>query len=158
MKATRLKAKKFDLHDYIKAFAAQKNVATQLIQEKTLEEELKCQKYWWLSLSFYVKSLRTPWILSNTDTNTAFAGIGYSIKKKNNKTEVVLGCSHIYDSQGQGLKYKLSKVDDFVLDKKSNPFLSYEDAFQFGVSIRELFYAVYEYVASKSCGSQKNSI
>ncbi len=130
---------KFDLHDYIKAFAAQKNVATQLIQEKTLTEELKCQKYWWLSLSFYVKSLRTPWILSNTDTTTAFAGIGYSIKKQKNKTEVVLGCSHIYDSQGQGLKYKLSKVEDFVLDKKSNPFLSYEDAFQFGVSIRELF-------------------
>lgn len=130
---------KFDLHDYIKAFAAQKNVATQLIQEKTLTDELKCQKYWWLSLSFYVKSLRTPWILSNTDTTTAFAGIGYSIKKQKNKTEVVLGCSHIYDSQGQGLKYKLSKVEDFVLDKKSNPFLSYEDAFQFGVSIRELF-------------------
>lgn len=129
----------FDLHDYIKAFAAQKNIATQLIQEKTLTDELKCQKYWWLSLSFYVKSLRTPWILSNTDTTTAFAGIGYSIKRQKNKTEVVLGCSHIYDSQGQGLKYKLSKVEDFVIEDKKNPFLSYEDAFQFGVSIRELF-------------------
>lgn len=130
---------KFDLHDYIKAFAAQRSVATQLIKEKTLKDELKCQKFWWLSLSFYVKSLRTPWILSNADTTTAFAGIGYSLKRQNGRTEVVLGCSHIYDSQGQGLKYKLSKVEDFVLDKKSNPFLSYEDAFQFGVSIRELF-------------------
>lgn len=130
---------KFDLHDYIKAFAAQRNIATQLIEEKTLIDNLKCQIYWWLSLSFYVKSLRTPWLLSTTDTTTAFAGIGYSVKRIGANTEIVLGCSHIYNSQGQGLKYKLSKVDDFVLDHKSNPFLSYDDAFQFGVSIRELF-------------------
>lgn len=131
----------FDLHDYIKAFAASKGVSTQLIREKTLTDNLKCQIFWWLSLSFYVKSLRTPWILSDTEKDTAYAGIGYSINHKANQTDIVIGCSHIYNSQGQGLKYKLSKVDDFHLDKQSNPFLSYDDAFQFGVSIRELFYS-----------------
>ncbi len=130
----------FDLHDYIKAFAATKGVSTQLIEEDTLSDTLRCQIFWWLSLSYYVKSLRTPWVLSNTDTTTAYAGIGYSINKTSAGTDIVIGCSHIYNSQGQGLKYKLSKVDDFVLDRKSNPFLSYDDAFQFGVSIRELFY------------------
>jgi len=129
----------FDLHDYIKAFAAQRNIATQLIEESTLTDNLKCQIYWWLSLSFYVKSLRTPWVLSNLDVNTAYAGIGYSVKRRCNETEIVLGCSHIYDSLGQGLKYKLSRVEDFVLDKKSNPYLSYDEAFKFGISIRELF-------------------
>lgn len=130
----------FDLHDYIKAFSASKGVSTQLIREETLIDRLKCQVFWWLSLSFYVKSLRTPWILNNQEKNTAYAGIGYSIQKNAKSTEVVIGCSHIYDSNGQGLKYKLSKVDNYVLDKQSNPFMSYNDAFQFGVSIRELFY------------------
>lgn len=130
----------FDLHDYIKAFAASKGISTQLIRENTLTDNLKCQIYWWLSLSFYVKSLRTPWVLNITQENTAFAGIGYSLKYKNNEAEIVIGCSHIYNSNGQGLKYKLSKVDDYYLDRQSNPFLSYDDAFQFGVSIRELFY------------------
>jgi hypothetical protein len=130
---------KFNLHDYIKAYAAQKGVSTQLIEEDTLTDGLKCQIFWWLSLSFYVKSLRTPWVLSDMDKTTAFAGIGYSVNHSEEKNKIILGCSHIYNAQGQGLKYKLSKVDDYTLDYQSNPFLSYNDAFQFGVSIRELF-------------------
>lgn len=130
----------FDLHDYIKAFSASRGVSTQLIREDTLNDKLKCQIYWWLSLSFYVKSLRTPWVLNNQEKNTAYAGIGYSVTRVNDKSEIVIGCSHIYDSNGQGLKYKLSKIDNYFLDKQLNPFLSYKDAFQFGVSIRELFY------------------
>lgn len=130
----------FDLHDYVKAFAASKGIATQLIREKTLEDSLTCQINWWLSLSFYVKSLRTPWILNNQEKNTAYAGIGYSISTIKDKSEIVIGCSHIYDSNGQGLKYKLSKIDNYFLDRQNNPFLSFKDAFQFGVSIRELFY------------------
>ena len=130
----------FDLHDYIKAFSASKGIATQLIREDTLEDKLKCQIYWWLCLSFYVKSLRTPWILNSQEKNTAYAGIGYSISRIQNKSEVVIGCSHIYDSNGQGLKYRLSKIDNYFLDNRNNPYLSFKDAFQFGVSIRELFY------------------
>ncbi|MDR0603786.1 MAG: SIR2 family protein [Bacteroidales bacterium] len=130
----------FDLHDYVKAFAASRGVSTQLIREETLDDKLKCQIYWWLSLSFYVKSLRTPWVLNNQEKNTAYAGIGYSVSTIKGKSEIVIGCSHIYDSNGQGLKYKLSKIDDYYLDRQKNPYLSYKDAFQFGVSIRELFY------------------
>jgi hypothetical protein len=134
------KEESFDLHDYVKAFAASKGIATQLIREKTLEDNLTCQINWWLSLSFYVKSLRTPWILNNQEKNTAYAGIGYSISKIKDKSEIVIGCSHIYDSNGQGLKYKLSKIDNYILDKQNNPYLSFKDAFEFGVSIRTLFY------------------
>lgn len=130
----------FDLHDYLKAFSASRGISTQLIREDTLNDNLKCQIYWWLSLSFYVKSLRTPWILNGQEKNTAYAGIGYSISHVQNKSEIVIGCSHIYDSNGQGLKYRLSKIDNYFLDKKNNPYLSFKDAFQFGVSIRELFY------------------
>ncbi len=135
-------AEKFDLHDFVKAAAATQGIATQFIEERTLSDSLLCQKLWWLSLSFYVKSMRTPWILSNVEKDTAFAGIGYSIQDSHNGAgSIVIGCSHIYNSLGQGLKYKLSKVDDFYLDKQKNPFLSYDDAYRFGVTILELFYS-----------------
>src|SRR5690606_20281790 len=130
----------FDLHDYVKAFSASKGVTTQLIREETLDDKLKCQIYWWLSLSFYVKSLRTPWLLYGQEKNTAYAGIGYSISHRGDKSEIVIGCSHIYDSNGQGLKYRLSKIDNYFLDNQNNPYLSFKEAFQFGVSIHELFY------------------
>src|SRR5699024_4300475 len=65
------KEESFDLHDYVKAYAASKGIATQLIREMTLKSDLTCQINWWLSLSFYVKSLRTPWILNNHEKNTA---------------------------------------------------------------------------------------
>jgi len=136
----KLDEESFNLHDYIKAFASSKGISTQLIREKTLTDSLKCQIYWWLSLSFYVKSLRTPWVLNNAVKDTVFAGIGYSVTKINNKTEIVIGCSHLYNSDGQGLKYRLSKINDFKLDNKRNPFLTYEEALKFGISIRELFY------------------
>ncbi|GAA4326052.1 hypothetical protein GCM10023149_28660 [Mucilaginibacter gynuensis] len=132
----------YDLHDYIKAYCAEKGVATQFVQEDTVKSPLSCQINWWLSLSYYVKSLRTPWILQNLDKNTAFAGIGYSVSSaKAEAGNIVLGCSHIYNSEGQGLKYKLSKVEDKLYwDRQDRPHLSYNDAFRFGLSIKELFF------------------
>lgn len=130
----------FDLHDYIKAFAVQKGISTQLIREKTLKSNLNNQITWWLSLAFYVKSLRTPWILTNMDEETAFIGLGYSLKQNKDRDKIVLGCSHIYTSEGQGLKYKLTKIIDFDLDRRNNPYLSEQEAYQLGINIRELFF------------------
>lgn len=84
--------------------------------------------------------MRTPWALSDLDPDTAYAGIGYSVKKDGGgKTNIVVGCSHIYNSKGQGLRYKLSKIDNPILDRKNNPYLSYEEAYKLGVSVQELF-------------------
>lgn len=131
----------FDLHNYIKAFAAQNNFTSQIIEEKTIrDEKMRCEILWWLSLAIFVKSMRTPWALANLDENTAYAGIGYSLKKTpNGKSFVVLGCSHIYNAKGQGQKYKLSKIDNPILDKKNNPYLNHEEAYKLGLSIEELF-------------------
>lgn len=131
----------FDLHDYIKAFSAQRNITTQIIEESTLYDSKSfCQIIWWLSLAFYVKAMRTPWTLANMLPDTAFAGIGYGIKQNlSGKPEIVLGCSHIYNAKGEGLKYKLSKVENPLFDRKKNPYLTYDEAFKLGVSIRELF-------------------
>lgn len=131
----------YDLHDYLKAYCAERGIATQFIKEDTLEDPLQCQIAWWLSLSYYVKSLRTPWVLDSLDIETAFAGIGYSVQSQGNHSEIVLGCSHIYNSMGQGLKYRLSKVEDQLFwDRQRRPHLSYNDAYKFGASIIDMFY------------------
>lgn len=126
---------KFDLHDHVKAFAAQKQIATQFIREKTIESDLNCQIMWALSLAIYVKAGRTPWTISGIQPDTAFAGIGYSILPGGGGNNIVIGCSHVYTSDGLGMKYKLSKLQDVTIDKKHNPYLSENEAY-----IKELFY------------------
>lgn len=130
----------YDLHDYIKAYAAQKQVATQFIRERTIESDLHCQIMWSLSLAFYVKSGRIPWTVTGIQPDTAFAGIGYSVINGSSGNNIVVGCSHIYSSDGQGLKYKLSKIHDFTLDRKKNPYLTEEEAYRIGLNTKELFY------------------
>lgn len=131
---------KYDLHDYIKAYAAQKQVATQFIRERTIESEFHCQIMWALSLALYVKSGRTPWVVNGIQPDTAFAGIGYSVMDAPSGNNVVVGCSHIYSSDGRGMKYKLSKIQDCSFDRKKNPYLSEEEAYRIGLNIKELFY------------------
>lgn len=133
---------KFDLHDYVKAYAVQRHIATQFIREKTiLDTELRCQIMWALALAIFVKSGRIPWTLSNLRKDTAFAGIGYSTNYIENTGQMVIGCSHIYSADGQGLKYKLTKLTDVMFDEKRNPFLSEEEAFRLGIGIKDLFYS-----------------
>lgn len=131
----------FDLHDYIKAYAAQKQISTQFVREKTIVSDMLCQILWALSLAIYVKSNRIPWIVSETYNDTAVAGIGYSVQHSSNGTNIVIGCSHVYSADGQGLKYKLSRLHDFTLDKKKNPYLSENEAYKLGLNIKELFYS-----------------
>jgi hypothetical protein len=131
----------YDLHDFIKAYCAERAIPTQFIQEDTISNPLQCQINWWLSLSYYVKSMRTPWVLDSLDKDTAFAGIGYSVTSQEGVTDIVLGCSHIYNSKGQGLKYRLSKMQDKLFwDRQKRPHLSYKDAYKLGVSTIDLFY------------------
>lgn len=131
---------KFDLHDHVKAFAAQKQIATQFIREKTIESDLNCQIMWALSLAIYVKAGRTPWTISGIQPDTAFAGIGYSILPGGGGNNIVIGCSHVYTSDGLGMKYKLSKLQDVTIDKKHNPYFSENEAYRLGLNIKELFY------------------
>lgn len=130
----------YDLHDFVKAYAVQMNIATQFVREKTLESDMQCQIMWALSLAIYVKSCRIPWVISGIQRDTAFAGIGYSINNTSNGTNIIVGCSHIYSADGQGMKYKLSKINEFTFDRKKNPYLSEDEAYRLGLNIKELFY------------------
>lgn len=129
-----------DLHDYVKAYCVQKGIPTQFIEEDTLFSNSHCRIAWWLSLALYVKSMRTPWVLKSLDNESAFVGLGFSQDTKAEKGKhIVLGCSHIYSAQGEGLQYRLSQIEEPII-RRRNPFMSREDARRTGESIRQLFY------------------
>jgi SIR2-like domain len=131
---------RFDVHDFVKAYAVQRGVATQFLNEDTLSDSQQCRVWWWLSLALYVKGMRTPWVLDGLDEDTAFVGLGFSIDRNAEKgANVVLGCSHIYSSRGEGLQYRLSKIENPMIRGK-NPFMSRDDARRTGETIRQLFF------------------
>ena len=93
------------------------------------------------ALSLYAKSMRTPWVLEGLPSTTAFAGLGFRVRRPGEATSghIVLGCSHIYTADGIGLNYRLSKVENPVFRQK-NPHLSEEDALRVAEDIRQLFF------------------
>lgn len=130
----------FDLHNFVKAFCIQRGIATQFLEEKTLSNDHRCRVWWWLSLAVYVKSMRTPWLLENLADRTAFVGIGFGIDSNSQRgNHIVLGCSHIYSGRGEGLQYRLSKIENPIM-RGNNPFMSKDDARQVGETIRQLFF------------------
>jgi NAD-dependent SIR2 family protein deacetylase len=136
----RTEAESFDVHDFVKAFCVQRGVATQFLDQKTLIDSYQCRVWWWLSLALYVKGMRTPWVLDSLAENTAFAGLGFSIDRSAELgRHVVLGCSHIYSARGEGLQYRLSKVENPII-RRGNAFMSKDDARRTGETIRQLFY------------------
>lgn len=132
----------FDLRRLVKAFCIEKGIASQFLLDKTVfgDSKMLCQSLWWLSLALYVKANRTPWILAGHDEDTAFAGLGFS-QEQGGATgkHITIGCSHIYNSRGIDLKYKLSGLEN-VSWRSDNPFLDRDDARRIGEGVRELFF------------------
>jgi hypothetical protein len=130
----------FDLHDFVKAYCVQRGIATQFLRQDTFDDPLQCRVWWWLSLALYVKSMRTPWVLDVLDADTAFVGLGFSFDRRAKTGQhVVLGCSHIYNTRGEGLQYRLTKVESPLIRGK-NAFMSAEDSRRVGETIRQLFF------------------
>jgi SIR2-like domain len=133
-------SERFDVHDFVKASSVQRGIGTQFLDQSTLSDKLQCRVWWWLSLAFYVKAMRTPWVLDGLDRDSAFVGIGMGENpNRESGKRIVTGCSHIYSSRGEGLQYRLSQVENPVYFGK-NPFLSRDDARRVGEQIRELFF------------------
>ncbi|WGJ13888.1 SIR2 family protein [Methylocapsa sp. D3K7] len=130
----------FDVHDFVKAYCVQRGTATQFLTQETLADGYQCRVWWWLSLALYVKGMRTPWVLDSLAQDTAFVGLGFSIDPNAERGQhVVLGCSHIYSARGEGLQYRLSKVENPII-RHGNPFMSKDDARRTGETIRQLFF------------------
>ena len=130
----------FDLHNFVKAFCVQRGIATQFLNEDTLKDIAQCRVWWWLSLALYVKGMRTPWLLDNLADDASFVGLGFSIDRNAPRgSQIVLGCSHIYSARGEGLQYRLSKIESPIM-RRGNPFMSEDDARRVGETIRQLFF------------------
>ncbi len=130
----------FDVHDFVKAYCIQRGIATQFLDQDTLGYQDKCRVWWWLSIAIYAKAMRTPWVLDGLDPDTAFVGLGYAIDRRAAKGKhIVLGCSHLYNAQGQGLQFRLSRIENPVISG-GNPFLPFQDARRLGETIRTLFW------------------
>src|ERR1700693_6020837 len=101
--------------------------STQLLREKTVLPTASCRVKWWLSLAFYAKAMRTPWRLDCLDEDSAFVGIGYSLEGPAlHKRHVLLGCSHIYSAGGEGLQFRLGRIEDPII-RGRNPLMSIGD-------------------------------
>jgi hypothetical protein len=115
-------------------------MATQFLEQDTLADAYQCRVWWWLSLALYAKAMRTPWVLSTFAEDTAFVGLGFSVDPTaEHGKHVVLGCSHIYSGKGEGLQYRLTKIENPIM-RRGNPFMSRDDARRTGETIRQLFF------------------
>lgn len=129
-----------NLHDSAKALCAQLGSCSQFIRESTLGKSYACEIMWWLALSFYSKSMRIPWLLDNLDQGTAFVGLGFALDPTAPPGEhVIVGCSHLYNFRGFGLKYQLSRLESSTW-RKGNPYLSRDDARRLAENARQLFF------------------
>jgi argonaute-like protein implicated in RNA metabolism and viral defense len=96
--------------------------------------------WWWLTVALYAKAMRTPWVLEALDKNTAFVGLGFTIDRYAAKGQrIVLGCSHLFNAQGEGLQFRLSKIENPVILGR-NPHMSYDDARRVAETVRQLFF------------------
>jgi hypothetical protein len=130
----------FDLHDYVKAYAARNGQSTQFLRERTVVPNLSCRVKWWISLALYAKTMRTPWRLDCLDDESAFVGIGYSIDSQAaTGSQILLGCSHIYSARGEGLQFRLGRIEHPII-RGRNPYMSLDDARRTGETIRQLFF------------------
>lgn len=131
----------FDLHDSLKIYAAKKNIKIQFVEDKSIQYFDKNRINWWLSLALYVKANGIPWKNEPLTEDTAYIGIGHAIKKSPEKNEIVIGCSQLFDSSGQGLRFLLYPLENPVFFGK-NPYMSKEDARRFILKLKETYYKV----------------
>ncbi|MHC4671985.1 MAG: SIR2 family protein, partial [Planctomycetota bacterium] len=131
---------RFNLRHFVKAYCVQKGISTQFLEQHTLSINQQCRVWWWLSVALYAKAMRTPWVIEKLDPDAAFVGLGFTIDRYAQKGQhVVLGCSHLYNAQGEGLQFRLSKIENPVM-RGRNPHMSYDDARRVAETIRQLFF------------------
>lgn len=129
----------FDLHDSVKIYCAKKNIKVQFIEDKSIDYEDQAKVKWWLSLAIYAKANGIPWKNEIGNENTAFIGLGYALKPNNSPNKVVIGCSQLFDSSGQGLRFLLHPIENPVFHGE-NPFMNREDARRLILRIKEAYF------------------
>jgi hypothetical protein len=120
----------FDMHDYLKAITAIRNIPTQIVTEGgAINYKCRCSVMWRLSIALYVKAGGIPWKLSSLDHDSAFIGLSYSsrLNPHTNQFDFTTCCSQVFDSDGTGLEFIAYDTNGIESRVGENPFLTREE-------------------------------
>jgi hypothetical protein len=113
----------FDLHHYIKAYAASEGICVQIIREsKALNYSCRCSVAWRLGIALYTKAGGVPWVLADIDHGTAFIGIDYALRAGAEDARFAICCSQVFDAEGSGLEFVAYEAEGVHMFGR-NPFL-----------------------------------
>ena len=128
----------FDLHDSIKIYCAGKGIVTQIIEEKSVHTNSDMAKIMWgLSNAIYAKAIGKLWKPKLTRYNTAYIGLSYVQSIKNNE-KISIGCSQLFDSEGNGMELYLRPLKDPQIIQK-NPYMRSGDACRLMNNLKRIY-------------------
>ena len=128
----------FDLHDSLKIYCAGKGIVTQIIEERSVHTNNDMAKIiWGLSTAIYTKSAGKLWKPKITRYDTAFIGLSYVQSVKNNE-RISIGCSQLFDSEGNGMKLYLRPLKNPQIIQK-NPYMRSEDACRLMNNLKKIY-------------------
>jgi hypothetical protein len=118
----------FDLHDYVKAIAASRNLSTQLVREdQALGYFCRCSVGWRLGIALYAKAGGTPWKLADMEPDAAYIGLSYALRPDSaGLPRFVTCCSQVFDADGGGLEFIAYEAEVATIEG-DNPYLSRTD-------------------------------
>lgn len=114
----------FDLHDYLKAYAAADGLCVQMLKETSaLDYFCRCGVMWRLGIALYTKAGGTPWVLADMPDRTAYIGIDYAMREDAGPAaRYAICCSQVFDAEGSGLEFVAYEAHDVQMFGR-NPFL-----------------------------------
>jgi hypothetical protein len=119
----------FDLHDHIKATAADAGIPTQIVRDGdngAIDYHCRASVMWRLSIALYTKAGGVPWKILNSDPDVAYLGLSYSLQRDETGTDFVTCCSQVFDSDGAGLEFLAYRTEGARIIG-DNPYLSRDD-------------------------------
>ncbi len=120
----------FDLHDTVKAVAAQLGLTTQIVTDDALSYRCRASVAWRLGTALYAKAGWIPWKLDTQrlplDVNSAYIGLSYAMRTTaDGSTAFVTCCSQVFDADGGGMEFVAYDVGQGADPR--NPYLSRDD-------------------------------